>query len=165
MATSWTWKNFSKGTITGSHNTVVTTLNVTTGHGARFGSSWPMMAVVWNSGAFPDPQDAFHDSPSKSENVKITGRTADALTVVRAQESTSGLDMTDTGQTFQIMGVHSAAQIGSETLWENVKGFGCTGDGVTDDTAAMQRAIDHAAKTVVHLRLGLYKITSPLKIS
>ena len=40
-----------------------------------------------------------------------------------------------------------------------------TGDGVTDDTAAMQRAIDHAAKTVVHLRPGLYKITSPLKIS
>ena len=41
------------------------------------------------------------------------------------------------------------------------------GDGFTDDMAAMQRAIDHAAKTngVIHLRPGLYKITSPLKIS
>lgn len=161
MATSWSWKNFSKGTVTGSHNTVVTTINVTTGHGARFGTAFPMVAVIWNGGAFPDPADAFHDTPSKAELVKITARTADALTVVRAQESTSGLDMTDTSQTYKIMGVHSQVQLGAGTLWENVKSHGAVGDGVVDDTAAVIAAIDAApAGGTIYFPSGTYELTT-----
>lgn len=161
MATSWTWRNFSKGTVSGSHNTVVTTLNVTTGHGARFGSSWPMVAVIWRSSAFPDPADAFHDSPSKAEIVEITGRTSDALTIVRARESTVGLDMTDTGQTFKIMGTHSALQIGNQTLWENVQSHGAVGDGATDDATAVLAAIDAAADGgTIYFPSGDYLLTT-----
>ena len=162
MATSWNYRNFAKATISGSHNTVVTTLNLVAGHGTRLGSAWPAMAVVWQSSAFPDPADAFHDSPSKTELVKITNRTTDALTVVRAQEGTVGLDMTDVSKTFTIMLVHTAVQIGSEAnLFENVKSHGAVGDGVADDTTAVIAAIDAAVDGgTVFFPSGSYALTT-----
>lgn len=44
----------------------------------------------------------------------------------------------------------------------NVRWFGAVGDGVTDDTNAIQSAIDHSATIYVHK--GIYNITSPLYI-
>jgi len=49
--------------------------------------------------------------------------------------------------------------------WVNVKDFGATGNGSTDDTAAIQAAIDYAlanAKVTVYLPAGTYKTTSPI---
>ena len=50
----------------------------------------------------------------------------------------------------------------------NVKAFGAEGDGATDDTAAIQRAIDAAAKLngrTVYLPPGVYAISSALRIT
>lgn len=48
----------------------------------------------------------------------------------------------------------------------NVKTFGATGDGVTDDTAAIQAALDYAlsqpGRTTVSLANGVYKVTDEL---
>jgi hypothetical protein len=44
----------------------------------------------------------------------------------------------------------------------NVKDFGAVGDGVTDDTAALQAAIDSGKKIILD---GVFRITSPLLIT
>jgi len=65
-----------------------------------------------------------------------------------------------------------------QDAWVNVKDFGATGDGVTDDTAAIQAAIDTAVVpgiaapftgmlgngSVIYLPLGRYRISQPLTI-
>ncbi len=50
----------------------------------------------------------------------------------------------------------------------NAKTFGAKGDGATDDTAAIQKAIDTAARITgrtVYLPPGVYALSSPLRIS
>ena len=41
----------------------------------------------------------------------------------------------------------------------NVKDFGAVGDGITDDTAAIQTAIDNASNNTIIFPAGVYKIT------
>ena len=47
----------------------------------------------------------------------------------------------------------------------SVKDFGAVGDGVTDDTAAIQAALDSGAKTIVGVAGDNYMITAPLTLS
>ncbi|MGV7208496.1 glycosyl hydrolase family 28-related protein [Oxalobacteraceae bacterium A2-2] len=46
--------------------------------------------------------------------------------------------------------------------WANVRSFGAVGDGRTDDTAAIQRAID--SRRVVYLPLGFYLVTDTIRM-
>jgi sugar lactone lactonase YvrE len=46
--------------------------------------------------------------------------------------------------------------------WVNVRSLGVTGDGETDDTAAIQRAID--TNRVLYFPIGFHKVTAPLKL-
>jgi hypothetical protein len=46
--------------------------------------------------------------------------------------------------------------------WASVRGFGAQGDGVTDDTAALQKAID--SRRVVYLPLGVYAVNDTLRL-
>jgi hypothetical protein len=46
--------------------------------------------------------------------------------------------------------------------WASVRSFGARGDGVTDDTAAIQKAID--SRRVVYLPLGVYAVNDSIRL-
>lgn len=63
------------------------TLNVNTGHGARFPSTFPYRLTIWDDSTYPDPTD-----DSNMEVVNCTARSTDALTIARGEEGTSGVE-------------------------------------------------------------------------
>lgn len=48
-------------------------------------------------------------------------------------------------------------------LFQNIKNWGAVGDGITDDTAALQAALDSGAGTL-YIPTGLYRVTTTLRI-
>ncbi|MHC1693668.1 MAG: glycosyl hydrolase family 28-related protein [Eubacteriales bacterium] len=47
----------------------------------------------------------------------------------------------------------------------NVRQFGATGDGITDDTESIQKALDSGSSRTVFIPEGVYRITSTLQVS
>ncbi|MGA2253928.1 MAG: glycosyl hydrolase family 28-related protein, partial [Thermoguttaceae bacterium] len=71
----------------------------------------------------------------------------------------------------QAAGRHSAGDefVGPFSSWANVKDYGAVGDGRTDDTAAIQKAMEavrskDSASRVLYFPAGAYRITSTLKL-
>jgi len=70
-----------------------------------------------------------------------------------------------TANTYNIVactGVASLALVLRVGTVANVKQFGAVGDGVVDDTAAIQAALDYSASACVNVPKGTYKITAAL---
>ena len=78
------FSNNARSTLNGSITNVATTINLAAGTGARFpnptGGDW-FLATLWEMSG---------TSEVNHEIVKVTARATDALTVVRAQEGTTG---------------------------------------------------------------------------
>jgi len=58
-----------------------TTINVATGTGDRFPSTFPYRLTIWDASTYPDPSE-----DPNMEIVECTARSGDALTVVRGKE-------------------------------------------------------------------------------
>lgn len=105
---------------------------------------------------------------TKWSTIKASLKTVnDALYTAMSHNHTSGngAQLAGTSVNFTQTGIGAVTRTiqskGEDT--PNVKDFGATGNGLTDDTAAIQAAID--AHTSIYVPPGTYKITSKLEVT
>jgi len=165
--------NNASGTLATAISASDTGIVLTTGDGAEF----PTL------GAGDYFYATITSTQGTQEIVKATVRSGDSLTVVRAQEGTTAAGFA-AGARFELrvtagavadrvtqyaeLGVYTPAGTGAVVTtvqnklreFVSVLDFGAVGDGVTDDTAAIQAAIDE--HECVYFPAGTYQITSPI---
>jgi len=91
---------------------------------------------IWNSTDYTDPRD-----DSDMEIVLISGRSGNVLTIARRGfDGTTAAAHNTGGKTYSVEMLATASAI----TW-NVRAWGATGDGTTDDTTAVSNAITDAA--------------------
>lgn len=147
-------KNFAYSTVATAPSPASsgTSLVVAAGHGTRF-PAVPFNASVWPIGVVPTPANA--------EIVRVTAIATDTFTITRQGEPGG------TAARSIIIGDQIAATITASTLRNieyglpiNVKQYGATGDGVTNDATAIQTAIDAVTTLggVAYFPAGVYLI-------
>lgn len=110
----------------------------------------------------------FHvaDPAASTEKIRVTGIASGVWSVTRGDESTTPVAHT-TG--FTIIQVVSAGDFTDAVplSWYNVKAYGATGNGSTDDTAAIASAISAATAATggtIFFPVGTYLISSSLNV-
>lgn len=106
-------------------------------------------------------------------NVTFTPDANSLLTATTVQDALNDLSNEDTGATFVgyllgKTGAVAATVANKLSRYIDVKDFGAVGDGVTDDTAAIQAAIDASYTNynkTVHVPNGVYKLTGRINIT
>lgn len=93
-----TVKNFAYATLAAGIAADATSLNVTSGHGARLPST-AFDAVIWDL-SYPSPTAAYH--ASAAEVVRVTARSTDALTITRAQDDSTARAFNTNGRIYAI---------------------------------------------------------------
>lgn len=130
-----------------------TTFTIIGGDGAIFSATSPFMLAVGNlAGTY--------------ELMQCTNRTGDIFTVVRGQEGTLAQTWPVNTPVAQVVTAGSLndlwSAINATHLPINVRDYGAKGDGVTDDTAAIQAALSAAGNAMVYLPGGTYLLSSGL---
>jgi len=156
-------KNGARATLATGITAGATSIALTAGHGARM-PSVPFNAWIYNA---TDHAADPHDDPGY-EIVRVTARSTDTLTVSRAQESTAAAAHNTSGKTYRLIAGLTARTINQHLAGEyyNAKGYGLVGDGVTNDTAALQSLIDQLAALgggKIYFPPGTYLISGPLQ--
>lgn len=93
-------KNFAKCIVSGTYSSAATAITLQAGEGAKLpapATDGAFNLVWWNYTDYPDPSG----DPNK-EIVRCTARTTDALTVTRAQESTSASTKNTAGKVYMM---------------------------------------------------------------
>lgn len=96
------------------------------------------------------------------EVVKVTARVGDTMTVVRAQEGSSAAGFAVGTRVEMRVTAQSVLDVGWYTEAVSIKDFGAVGDGVTDDTAAIQAAVNTEKPVFVPPTDASYFITTAI---
>jgi hypothetical protein len=103
--------NFGKVTVSTGYDAVATAIALSTGHGSRLPSTFSFPLTWWDASTYSDAAD----DPNR-EIVKVTARTGDTLTVVRAHESTTASVKNVAGKTYKmVLGITKAMWDGLST--------------------------------------------------
>jgi hypothetical protein len=166
-------KNNAFGTLATSISASDTGVVLTTGNGANF--------PALNTGDYF--YATLESTSGTSEIIKVTVRSGDSMTVVRAQEDTTAqsfaagsrielrvTELSVQGGLFTATGSNVVDRTIQSKLRDvaSVKDFGAVGDGVADDTAAIQAAVDAAYANynkTVFVPNGIYKLTGRITIT
>jgi hypothetical protein len=161
--------NFGKVQTLGGHTAVETSIPLQVGDGAKL----PLTAdgdfnLVWfNSTDYTDPAD-----DPNVEIVRCTANGSDTLTVTRAQEGTSATVKNLTGKAYHLVlsptkRTYDQAMLPYKRVYDVTDpAYGAVGDNVTDDTVAIQAAIDAAVPGgIVFFPTGTYLTSATLEIS
>lgn len=126
--------NFAKSVLAAGIDADDTSIDVTSGDGAKFpapASAGAFNVIIWEKSTYQDPAD-----DPNHEIVRVTARSTDNMTITRAQEGTSAATHNTGGATYGVMLVLSALMI---TNIKNDLGYtlrGYTPGGSTTDMAA-----------------------------
>jgi len=93
--------NFAKCTVSTGYDNIATTVVLITGHGALLptpATDGAFNLIWWDASSYGDPADDI-----KKEIVRVTTRTADTLTITRAQEGTSASTKNTSGHTYKMI--------------------------------------------------------------
>lgn len=131
---------------------------VAAGDGAKFALS--QNVIIWPNNTAPTKANA--------EIGRITAISTDTFTVTRAQEGTTALANIAAGyQIANVLTPKTLTDIEKRLLDYNVKAYGAVGDNTTDDTTAIQSALNaaHAAGGgIVTIPYGEYKLSAALTV-
>lgn len=134
--------NFAAAKLKASITTGSTTVELETGEGALFGSTFPYMAVLF-------PASPAVPTASNAEIVKVVGRSTDKLTIERKQEGTTAKAFAAGSQIYAGGPTNHMIALILERLEKgmtavNVMAFGAKGEGAAStaaDTAAINAAL------------------------
>lgn len=98
-------KNFAKATVSTGYDNSATSIVLTTGHGARLPTQFPIALVWWNSTDYPDPSD-----DPNVEIVVASGISGDTLTVARGMEGTTATTKNTASKTYKMIAGLIASQ-------------------------------------------------------
>ena len=93
-------KNFAKVTVSTGYDASATSVDLSSGHGAKLpapATDGLFNLVWWNYTDYPDPSD-----DPNVEIVRVTARSTDTLTITRAQEGTSASTHNTGGKTYKM---------------------------------------------------------------
>lgn len=111
-----TFKNFAIGQLSTGYDDTATSIELATGQGARFPSS-PFNAIWYNSTDYSNAAD-----DPNAEVIRVTARTSDTLTILRAQENTAATVKNLGGKTYTLFQGVTADALNSVTdILDNVK--------------------------------------------
>jgi len=158
-------KNFAIAVVAQGYDAAAVTINLSSGHGNLFPTP-PFNAVWWNATTYANPAL----DPNR-EIVRVTSKNVDQLTITRGQETSDG-GLTASAKN-SAGAVYRLAQILTSKMITDIEAksvdiglirfvseFGAKGDGTTDDTAAIQSAID--AGNEIFIPPGTYLVDGGL---
>ena len=145
--------NNAFGTLAVDINTAASTLVLRLGNGANFpdlsGNDYYYLTIANGSSA--------------PEIVKCVSKSGDILTVQRGQEGTAAQPATAGNRVELRVTAKSVIDLVSALgAFVSVKSYGAVGDGIADDTAAIQAAV--TAENGVFFPAGTYKVTSAVSL-
>jgi hypothetical protein len=167
-------RNFAKCRVSGGYATGVTTVALIGGEGSKLPDpavDGPFNVVWWDAKTYADPSD----DPNR-EIVRVTGRSADVLTVQRGQEGTTDLDHNAGGKQYKMVLAPTKKLIDDlrSELSTIQSDLGSLGQDITDlwgahsdqgfEISSLQAALDSLDQDAVKLS-GSYEDVDPLPVS